>query len=402
MRAEYQRLDCWLQSYLAHLQAAGYSSHTIAKYRARLQNLKTFLDVKEMSVDSLQAEATLDTYLEHWLHNSPGRFLPMPRTRTRARSILQNFVNWTRQEGHLPPTKEASAPELLTGYLEFLTQHRGASQQTVQNYNRYLTSLVSFLEERGRRDLSGIPIELFDDYIAQRGRPLGRGGLCILISALRGFLKYLFFIGAEPDDRSDWLTFPTKFSKMKLPRDIKDEHLAAALESVNRTTVVGKRDWAILMVLTNYGLRVSEAARICLDDLDFESRHIEIRRSKQGPRQVFPLVTVVAIALKEYISVRPKTQYPQVFLRMIAPIRPLSRTGLANRVHWILSSVPGAPRRGAHALRHTLARKIREEGKPLPVISQVLGHRHLDSTEAYLRISVDELREVADNYAELL
>ena len=399
---EDQKLECWVRDYLEHLRAVGYALSTISVFESRLLDLRAFLRDREMDVEELGAAATLNAYLEHWRDNTPGKFLPMPDTRRQARSIIRRFVKWARQEKSLPPLAEDSPPKLLTGYLEFLEQHRGASPATIQNYRGYLTRLVTFLDQRGERELMGIPLEVFDEYIAHRGKTLGRGGLRILVTALRGFLKYLFFIGAEPEDRSDWLDLPIKFAKMKLPRDIEDWHLAEALQSVNRSTLIGKRDWAILMVLTHYGLRIEEVATIRLSDLDFKNGHFEVRRSKRGPRQLLPLLPVVAIAFKEYLSVRPESQHSEVFLRAKAPIRPLSINRISCRVHEILSSVPGAPRRSAHALRHTLARKMREKGEPLPVISQLLGHRDLDSAEAYIRISIEELREVADNYAELL
>jgi integrase len=104
------------------------------------------------------------------------------------------------------------------------------------------------------------------------------------------------------------------------------------------------------------------------------------------------------------LEVRPASSFPQVFLTTTAPYRPYARGNSIGGpcVSTFLRRVAGAPGAGSHILRHTLARRMRQAGVPLPVMRKILGQTASNSTGHYLRIDLDELREVADNYAELL
>lgn len=113
---------------------------------------------------------------------------------------------------------------------------------------------------------------------------------------------------------------------------------------------------------------------------------------------------MVEEALREYLAVRPQVSCEEVFVTFRAPHRPIQAgSSLAgSSVRKYLLPVVGPPGRGAHALRHTLARRLRQDGVPLGLMCKILGHRSSNSTGRYLRIALEELREVAANYADFL
>ncbi|MBI4669260.1 MAG: tyrosine-type recombinase/integrase, partial [Elusimicrobia bacterium] len=109
-------------------------------------------------------------------------------------------------------------------------------------------------------------------------------------------------------------------------------------------------------------------------------------------------------ALADYLTIRPHCSNPRLFLTLRAPWRPLTKTILDKRVRWRLKERFGnsLPAYGCHVLRHSFAKAMLDRGAPLSHISVLLGHQALQSTYVYTRISIEEMREVADNYACLL
>lgn len=289
---------------------------------------------------------------------------------------------------------------MIDEYLEFCRQHRGLAAQTIRFRGAQLRALESFLRGRGVPELSGVSLDHLDAFLDERGKTLSRTSLACLVSVLRGFLRYLYLLGEELEDRSDWLEAPTLFAQMRLPRHLEDSQVEMAFARVNLSTISGVRDCAALMLLYYYGWRAGEVTGLQLDDVDFECHRLQLLRLKGGGRQFFPLLEPVERALKAYLKVRPTSALSPVFLTVRRPYRALRPAVLSGRVCNYLEGVPGVG--GAHAFRHTLARRLRQGGAPMPVISRLLGHGNPDSTATYIRIATDELAEVADNYAELL
>jgi site-specific recombinase XerD len=269
----------------------------------------------------------------------------------------------------------------------------------------WLLRLEEFLEEQQEPGLCGISLPALDRFIAGVAQCSSRSTTQWVVGVLRTLLRYLFLVGREREDRSPLLQSPRVYRRMKVPRHLTDEQLEEALLKVDRTTPRGKRDWAVLMLLCGYGLRAGEASRLRLKDVDFEGHRLFVRRLKGAGTRIFPLTSAVEGALREYLAeARPACSHPEVFLTCHPPFRPFpSGSSLSNScVRQYIKHLTGLPSRGAHALRHTLARRMLQSGAPLEVVRRTLGHRDMNTTCGYLRISIEELREVADNYAELL
>lgn len=398
-------LSAWVQEYLEHLRARGYAEGTLANDRRRLRHLEVFMRRQDLEPQDLADERVVTDHVSRWARVSEEFFgsSPSQRTCSSVRCVVLRFVRWARHRGFLPKAAPPPRTAWVDAYLEFCRHHRGLSADTQRCYRRHLTELAGFLARRGEERISDIPLGTLDDFLAARSQTLARTSLSLVVHVLRGWLRYLFLMGREREDRSGWLNLPPLFARARLPRHLDQSQLEQALNKVDRSTPVGRRDWAILMILTHYGLRAGEVARIRLDEVDLQGRGLHVRRLKRGPQQVLPLLPRVEEALQDYLErARPDRGHPELFLTVKAPFRPLQGASLSDRVRVYLDGVPGVSARGAHVLRHTLARNLRRDGAPVGVIGAVLGHRNLDSTAAYLRIATDELAEVADNYAELL
>jgi site-specific recombinase XerD len=168
----------------------------------------------------------------------------------------------------------------------------------------------------------------------------------------------------------------------------------ALLRACDRREAVGRRDYAVIVVLLRLGLRASEVASLRLDDLDWRAAEVVVH-GKGRHESRLPLPADVGEAIADYLQRgRPKTISREVFVSAIAPIAALGRGGVSSIVRRACRRAGIAPV-GPHRLRHTMACEMVSLGAPLTEISQVLRHRSLVSTAIYARAGVDQLRRLA-------
>ena len=172
------------------------------------------------------------------------------------------------------------------------------------------------------------------------------------------------------------------------------ERLFAGLD-VNRSMDV--RDRAILMLFAIYGLREREVAKLRLDDIDWEHDQLRIPRAKRREAQVYPLLPSVGRALTDYLlSVRRSTSHREIFLTLVSPYCPLSRSGLYDMVAARLKPLNvQCAHHGPHSLRHACAPRLVAQGLSLKEIGDHLGHRSTSATRVYAKVDLLGLREVA-------
>ena len=170
--------------------------------------------------------------------------------------------------------------------------------------------------------------------------------------------------------------------------------MSRLLRSCDRRTVTGRRDYAILVLLSRLGLRVGEVAALTLDDIDWRHGEIVIP-GKGGRRERLPLPADAGQALAGYLScARPALASRLLFLRVLAPRDGLSPTGIATVVRAACDRA-GLPRAGAHRLRHSAASEMLRAGAGLPEVAQVLRHASLATTAIYAKVDRAALRSLA-------
>ena len=169
------------------------------------------------------------------------------------------------------------------------------------------------------------------------------------------------------------------------------------LASIDRRTPVGRRDYAILLLLARLGLRASEVAFLELDDIDWSAGQMSVR-GKGERRTTLPLSAEVGEAIAAYLRHgRPRSTSRRVFLRIKAPIRGfLDQQAIGSLVrHSLARAAIEAPSKGAHQFRHALAVQMLRHGASLTEIGEVLGHRSPQTTTIYAKVDLDALRPLA-------
>lgn len=186
-----------------------------------------------------------------------------------------------------------------------------------------------------------------------------------------------------------------------IPSSWAKEDVIKLLQSIDRSNPCGKRDYAMLLLVIRLGLRSIDIHSLKLTDFDWMSRKIHIIQRKTREPLELPLLEDVGWAVIDYLkNGRPKTEDNTLFVRHSPEGGPISdRNKLQNILHKYMRiagiEIPKNEHRGLHSLRSSLARTMLENGAPLPVISEVLGHRSTQSTSHYLKINMDALRKCA-------
>jgi site-specific recombinase XerD len=160
---------------------------------------------------------------------------------------------------------------------------------------------------------------------------------------------------------------------------------------------MGWRDYAILHLMSHYGLRPSEVAPLRLDSIDWQARTLRVAQRKTRSELVLPLVDRTVRILKRYLfEGRPGSERPELFLRARRPAGPIKHYAVGE-VYITRAARSGLDLQGtsAYSLRHSFAMRLLDRGVGIKAIGDVLGHRGLESTCVYLRLQLDALRDVA-------
>jgi integrase len=223
-----------------------------------------------------------------------------------------------------------------------------------------------------------------------------------LQAILCGLKRYAAFARDTGLTKSDFAKFIPPISKVSHPRVPsvwEDGDVDKLLASVDRSSPCGKRDYAILMLAAKLGLRCS--------DIDWVAKRISIMQCKTRKQLTLPIPNDVGWAVIEYLKHgRPESDYPNVFLRHVAPIAPFFGTRALNSIISQYRVIAGVDcgdraRRGMHSLRHTFATRLLREKVPLEIIAEMLGHVGLSSVDIYLSVETEELRACALNPDEV-
>jgi site-specific recombinase XerD len=178
---------------------------------------------------------------------------------------------------------------------------------------------------------------------------------------------------------------------------LEPEQVECLLKSCNQDTLIGQRDYVILLLLARLGLRAGEVVHMTLDHIDWESGEL-ILHGKNRRQESLPLPQDVGEALVGYlIHGRPRCSSRKVFIRIKAPLKGFSSSvAICNVVRRALVRVKLNPAfKGSHLLRHSLATRMLREGASLAEIGDILRHQKLNTTQIYAKVDHAALKALA-------
>ena len=308
-------------------------------------------------------------------------------------------VGYLRGLGVAPPPVPVLArgpfEELLADYRRYLSVERGLSDHTV--FDAYEPAARLFLIAVGA-DPNSVGLDRLcaaqvSSFLAGECPKRSVSGARDLVCALRSLLRYLHVAGLIKIPLVWAVPSVADLRDRSLPRGLDPAAVRRLLASCDRRRLVGRRDYAILLLLSRLGLRAGEVAAMRLDDVDW--RRGELLVHGKGSRQdVLPLPVDVGEAMVSYLRRRPRGECRALFLRVTAPWVAMDRCTVA----WVVRAAcdrAGLPRVGAHRLRHTAATQMLRAGASLAEIGQVLRHREQKTTAIYAKVDRNALRPLA-------
>jgi site-specific recombinase XerD len=380
----------FVDGYREWLGDRGYSSTSVIKALIALGHLGRWLDEQAIAVEHVD-RAVIDEFVAAQPRNRAGR-LPF--------ASVAPLIIYLRARGVVPAEPDGPTTpmdDLLVGYRSWLEVDRGLAPDTVRGHveiaSRFLSSVGS--EHGAVVPVGGEHVMAFLLSECERVTAASAG---VAAHRLRSLVRYLAGCGLADPGLVAAVPRVARWRGARLPQFPPSIDIDRLLSSVDRSTLVGARDHAILLLLARLGLRAVEVSRIQLDDLDWRRGELTVD-GKGHQRDRLPLPDDVGAALVTYLVRRGACDTRRVFLTPRAPIRPIEAAGVrtvVRRAHQRagLRPVP------AHQLRHALASSLVREGASLIAIGQVLRHRHLESTRIYAKVDLERLRLAARPWPE--
>jgi len=317
-------------------------------------------------------------------------------------AALTHFIDFLRREGAVPA--ETIAVRHLTPidrcaeeYEQYLREARALARSTIVNYVPFIREFLSHCFGGGPVVLSRLCAADVVRFVQLQATRLHWKRAKLMTSALRSFLNYARYCGEVAADLTGAVPVVPNWSMTSIPRAISPDQVRQLLASIDRRTAMGRRDYAVLLLLARLGLRSGEVASLKLDDIDWNVGQLTVC-GKSGHRSGLPLPPDVGKAIAAYLQRgRPHCANRYLFLRARAPVRGFrGASGIGSIVrHALHRAGIDAPTTGAHQFRHGLATEMLRKGASLGEIGDVLGHRHLQTTKIYAKVDIVALRALA-------
>jgi site-specific recombinase XerD len=314
----------------------------------------------------------------------------------RAVAPLRDFL---QTEGvYTPPPPRGPVDDrdrLLERYRGYLVDERGLVNDVVASYLQVAALFVAEYpgSSRGGPAVGSAEVAAFG--ARELPRRTGSSSAGSFASALRSFLRFLHVQGLVAAPLAQAVPPVADRKGAGLPRSVAPAVLARLLASCDRRSPLGRRDYAILLLLARLGLRAGEVARLWLDDIDWRAGDLLVR-GKGARNERLPLPGDVGAAIAGYLQEgRPRAGTRAVFLRVIAPAVALTPRGVTWVVYAACDRAGVVPRVGAHRLRHTAATQMLRAGGSLIEVGQVLRHAVVGTTAIYAKVDFAALRPLA-------
>ena len=383
----------YLAPFAKLLRQQGYAPQTVHRQVLLSAAFSEWLARRQPALRRISSDLALQYLRYRFRHVQPSRG---------DAAALKHVLAFLRSEGAIPAEKTAACPatsaeRCARRYEEHLREACGLSQSTIINYVPFVLDFLKECFGTGRVVWSELCAHDVVRFVERQARRLHPKRSKLLTSALRSFFRFARYRGKVKLDLGAAVPVVPHWTMTTVPRAIPADQVRQLLNSINRTTPVGLRDYAVLLLLARLGLRASEAAFLELDDINWKAGQLSIR-GKAGKGCDLPLPAEVGKAIAAYLrSGRPQSASRRVFLRARAPIRGFrGASGVGSIVrHRLQRAGIDAPTHGAHQFRHGLACELLRQGASLGEIGEVLGHQSPETTRIYAKVDFEALRTLA-------
>jgi site-specific recombinase XerD len=381
-----------LDAFAAVLSGRGYSKLTTKVKIRAISKFSQWLQKRHLVIEDINESCI-------------NKFIRYRKKRNLIRSgdevALKQFITFLCDEGILSAfVGEIKVSEIQckeNNFVQYLQQERGLSQATIDNY---LPTVRRFLTERFRKRkiiFEKLCARDISKFVLCYAHTMSPGRAKTMVNALRSFFRFLYQRGEIAIDLAAAVPTVARWQFSYIPKFLQQEQVKRLLESCDRSTGTGKRNYAILLLMARLGLRAGEIVHMELDDILWETGELLVK-GKSSRDEKLPLSHDVGQAIATYLrDVRPHCSSRRLFIKMVAPLQGFSSSVTVCTI--VRDSLAHAgistDFKGAHLFRHTLATNMLRGGASIAEIGEILRHQNPNATEIYAKVDFESLRTIA-------
>jgi len=370
----------------------GYTKSTIEIKLRLISKLSRWLQKQHLAIDKLN-ECCIDKFI---------RYLKKRKCLHRGNQFtLKQFIDFLRDKSVLlglnPEIKDSEIQRIENDFAKYLQQERGLSQSALNNYLRTVHRLLT--DQFGDRKIifNELRPRNISSFIIHYAHTRGHRCAQIMTSALRNFFRFLYMRGEIDTDLAATVPTVPNWRFSKIPKFLQPEQVKHILQGCDKSTAMGQRNYAILLLLARLGLRAGEIVHLELDDILWETG-VLIVRGKSSREERLPLPHDVGQAIATYLrNSRPHCSSRKLFIKMRAPLQGFSSSvSVCNIVSRALVHAGiNIEFKGVHLFRHTLATNMLRGGATISEIGEILRHQLPSTTEIYAKVDLKALHAIA-------
>jgi site-specific recombinase XerD len=368
-----------------YLKRSGYSKFTRQNYLSSARHFYNWLEMSKQELTEINRKIVHQFLYVHL----PVCRCPEPVYKD-FKTVRASLNQMLSKSGHdlIRSTNVKIFPNIeaeINVFDQYLQNICGHAEATRWYHRRHVKKFLTYLFGDQAILANRITAENICQFVTEQAVGLRSSSVGVLVYSLRAYLKYLQFNGHAPLSLKAKIPKPPIWTGANLPNALNSRELAQFLSAFDRTTAIGKRDYAMARCLSDLGLRCYEVANIL---------HLPKTKSRRG--ETLPITGDMGQAMVEYLRHgRPKTQSKSVFVYHRTPMgKAVQNTTVRGAIRRAFARA-GLSWTGTHILRSTLASRLLEGGLSLKEIADVLRHGSIDTTKSYMKVHFSNLAQVA-------
>ena len=292
-------------------------------------------------------------------------------------------------------TLKKTDSEIISAYKDYLDVERGYSPHTVLNYLDDIKDFTDYLKAKKIDSIVNVSVNVARYYVMELNKDAYKAtSVSRKLSSLRGLYRFMIMEGYVENNVFNEVTAPKK--EKLLPKQLYTNEIEAMFDSIDRNSAIGRRNYALLEMMYDTGVRVSELCNIKITDIDYNDDFITIFGKGKKERSI-PLLKPLKEALMDYMNLsrgvllaRSK-EAPTDVLFLNHRGGPLTTRGVRVILDDITEETSENIKVHPHMIRHSFATHLLNRGADLRSVQKLLGHVNLATTQIYTHVSREQL-----------
>lgn len=400
---ELQNFKSLVETVLLEVKKNGMKDSTIEVYGRYLKRLLLFY---EENNEVYYSKPVLENFVEQIMKDFKSKIITLRYYNALRRCAYlvkdyaeTGFIKWKVYSD----ARKYNPNIYYTRNIETALSSSGLKTEFQYKLNCLLRKFCCFLEETGIHSFEQVTSQTVKNFILSV-RDTNSGSMEYILYSLRLLFEHLY----KNDVINESINldyYRIKNARQRLVPAYSHEEIDTIIQAIDRNSTIGKRDFAIIMLTLNTGLRGIDVRKLKLQDIDWHTNTLNIVQSKTGKPLKLPLKGCVCNALADYIlHARPKTTVQNVFVRNAAPFDALINTSALDGIierYCSRAGISKLHRRSFHSLRRSFGTWMAEKEIPVQTISQILGHGDMNSSKSYLSFNQKQMSACAMGFEDI-